>query len=85
MHLTEIIQNVIFSKVGSTDLKPMDIKDAVVKEKLSFLLLSLMKRNRFKLLPEIKCSTFSRPSEEKTPRGKKEVKWGVRMGEKKYF
>lgn len=76
MHLQEIIQNVNFSKVGSTNLKPMDIKDAIVKEKLSFLLLSELKKIEFPQdLYYSRISRFYEP---------KEVKSGVIDGKKNY-
>lgn len=80
MLLTEILQNVYFSTVGSTDLKPLDINDAVVKEKLSFLLFLEIKKDGH--LPVYR-SAFSRPSEEKTRYGTENVKWGIRHGKYK--
>lgn len=79
MLLQEIMQNVYISIVGSTDLKPLDISDAVVKEKLSFLLFLEMKKGG-ELPASVYCSTFSRPSEEKTRYRTEEVKWGIRHG-----
>ena len=77
MLLTEILQNVNFSKVGSTNLKPMDIKDAVVKEKLSFRILPELKK--IELPQSLNYSRLSRLYEDK------EVKSGVIAGKKKYY
>ena len=85
MLLQEIIQNVNFSKVGSTDLKPMDISGAVVKEKLSFLLLSELQKDG--LPPNLNRSTFLRLSEIDrfgTIDNKNRMYWGVKVGKKKY-
>lgn len=77
MPLQETIQNVNFSKVGSTNLKPMDIKNAIVKEKLSFLILPELKK---KELPQnLYYSRLSCLYEDK------EVKSGVIDGKKKYY
>lgn len=78
MLLTEILQNINFSKVGSTNLKPMDIKDAVVKEKLSFLILpELLKKE----LPQnLYYSRLSCLYDED-----KKEKFGVIDGKKKYY
>ncbi len=82
MLLREIVQTVDFSRVGSTDLKPMDISDAVVKEKLSFLLLTELKKNG--LPPVLHYTTFSPPKTESASYGPKDVYWGVRNGNKDY-
>ena len=75
MLLTEILQNVYFSTVGSTDLKPLDINDAVVKEKLSFLLLFELKKHEHP--PVLYYSTFFRQSEQTTIFGSQEIAWGT--------
>ncbi len=82
MLLTEILQNVYFSTVGSTDLKPLDINDAVVKEKLSFLLLFELKKHEHP--PVLYYSTFFRQSEQTTIFGSQEIAWGTEKGSKKY-
>ena len=82
MLLTEILQNVYFSTVGSTDLKPLDINDAVVKEKLSFLLLFELRKREHP--PVLYVSTFFRQSEKTTIFGSQEIDWGAIKGSKKY-
>ncbi len=82
MLLTEILQNVYFSTVGSTDLKPLDINDAVVKEKLSFLLLFELRKREHP--PVLYYSTFFRQSEKTTIFGSQEIDWGAIKGSKKY-
>lgn len=82
MLLQDMLQNVYFSTVGSTDLKPLDINDAVVKEKLSFLLLFELKKRVHP--PVLYYSTFSRQTEQTTNFGSQEIDWGAIKGSKKY-
>ena len=82
MSLQEILKSVYFSTVGSTDLKPLDINDAVVKEKLSFLLLFELKKRVHP--PVLYYSTFSRQTEQTTNFGSQEIDWGAIKGSKKY-
>ena len=82
MSLQEILKSVYFSTVGSTNLKPLDINDAVVKEKLSFLLLFELRKHEHP--PVLYYSTFYRPSEQTTIFGSQEIDWGAIKGSKKY-
>ena len=38
MHPSEIVKDIDFGAVGSTDLEPLDFKSAILKEKLSVML-----------------------------------------------
>ena len=38
MHPSEIIKGIDFDAVGSTNLKTLDFSDAILKEKLSFMI-----------------------------------------------
>lgn len=56
MLLFETLQKVDFSAVGSTNLMPLDIRSAVLKDKLSFLIFSSLSESR--CVPDLSYSEF---------------------------
>ena len=88
MDFTETAQIIDYSAIGATNILPLDIKDAVVKEKLSVLLFAeYFAKSSHKPKPVLKFSEFEHPSrgrEKYDPNTEKEIFFTVDEGNKKY-
>lgn len=62
MGFIETVQSIDFTAVGATNLLPLDIKDAVVKEKLS-VMLYVKYYSKKSQWPSLKYSEFAHPSD----------------------
>ena len=83
----ETIQNINFGAVGATGLLPLDIKDAVVKEKMSVMLYAKYFSKTETDKPNLTYSEFEHPYKipsPQTPSSLADIFYIARIGEKKY-
>lgn len=83
MSFFETIQSIDFSSIGSTNILPLDISDAVVKEKISLMLFAgVLTKESVK--PVLKYSELEHPSNVTGLKGTQELFYTVQKNNKQY-
>lgn len=86
MSFIETVQSIDFSAVGATNILPLDIKDSVVKEKLSVMISTEYLSKKETPKPVLKYSEFLHPKEITTSDNiERDFFFTVKKGKKQYY